>query len=102
MDTKFFSRHLLTIAKHNHKYIPFRKERLYYYRFIRKLNYHIIYFCSKNVTDMVKYVNNFENKQTNRIGNGFLIKPKKALNLACEDVRDVLESMKRFEGVGCV
>ena len=56
----------------------------------------------KNVTDMIKYVNNFENKQTNRIGNGFLIKPKKALNLACEDVRDVLESMKRFEGVGCV
>jgi hypothetical protein len=98
MDYIFFQKHLLTIARYTHSRILFRKERLYYYKFVRKLSYHIRYLDDKNVTKAIAYVGIFEDRQERRIRNGFFIKPRKVLRLACQDVKDVLESMKRFEG----
>jgi hypothetical protein len=100
MDTSFFSQHLLTIARYRYPQLLFAKERLYYYLYVRKLNCHIISFGSRNVKENLEYVQDFEYKQSQRIKNGWLIKPKKMLALACRDTKDVLQSMKRFEGVG--
>ena len=99
MDTFFLSQRLLTIAKYRHSQILFKKERLYYYRYMLKLSYNLEYLGSKDVEDALKYVEKFRNVQGRRVKNGFFIKPRKALYLACMDAEDVLHGMKRWDGV---
>jgi hypothetical protein len=100
MDQLFFSKHLLTIARHTHSRILLKKEKLYYYRYIRKLSYHIKHLNRNNLTKAMEYVKAFECKEANRIQNGFWVRPRKVLFLACQDVKDVLKSMERWEGTG--
>ena len=99
MDNDFFSKHLLTIARETYVHILFKKERLYYYKYIRKLRYHVIHLSDRSVDNALGYVDAFEYTQSKRIKNGVFVKPKKMLALACKDVRDVVKSMRRFEGV---
>ncbi len=100
MDTFFLSQRLLTIARHRHKSIYFKKERLYYYRYMLKLSYNLEYLGNPEVDKALAYVKSFEFRQSKRIRNGFFYKPKRMLALACEDARDVLEGMRRWDGVG--
>ena len=100
MDTSFFQERLLVIAKHRYWNILFEKERLYYRKYIGKLNYHISYLNDSNVDAAITYVHKFEDRQANRVRNGFIIKPRKMLTLACKDTIDVLEGMQRWDGMG--
>lgn len=76
-----------------------KKERQYYYRFMLKLSYNLEHLGTKDITKAMEYVEEFEFRQGSRVKNGFFIKPRKALSLACQDARDVLKSMKRWDGV---
>lgn len=100
MDASFFSKSLLTIAQYRHQNILLKKERSYYYRYIMKLSYNIKFLDSKDIAKAIEYVEEFKYKQAKRIRDGFFTKPKKALFLACEDTKDVLEGMRRWDGVG--
>lgn len=100
MDTSFLSQRLLTIARYRHSHILLKKERLYYYRYMLKLSYNLEYLGAKDVNEALGYVQKFRDTQGRRIRDGFFIKPRKALFLACVDAQDVLQSMKRYEGVG--
>lgn len=100
MDTFFLSQRLLTIARYRHSFILFKKERLYYYRYMIKLSYNLEYLGAKNIEEALRFVKKFRAGQAKRIRDGFFIKPRKALFLACMDAEDVLQSMKRYEGVG--
>src|SRR5580700_4195500 len=100
MDTFFFLKRLFVIAQYRHAHILFKKEQKYYQRYLMKLAYHIETLGTTDIDKALEYSNEFEYKQRLRIKNGFFIKPRKALGLACEDVRDVLQGMKRWEGIG--
>jgi hypothetical protein len=99
MNTTFFLQRLLTIAQYRHSRILLKKERRYYQRYVMKLSYHIEHLYGKNITEAIQYVEEFESRQGSRVKNGFFTKPRKALSLACADVKDVLESMKRWDGI---
>jgi putative IMPACT (imprinted ancient) family translation regulator len=60
------------------------------------------YNGSDDVNKALQFIGQFEKKETGRAKNGFFYKPKKALAQACEDCRDVMESMRRYEGVESV
>lgn len=100
MDFAFFQSRLHVITRHRYTQLLVREERPYYYRYVMKLLYHIKYLKTKEIDEAVAYVNEFEDKQANRIKNGFFVKPKNMVELACKDVRDVLQAMKRWEGMG--
>lgn len=100
MDTFFLSQRLLTIARHRYQSIWLKKERQYYYRYMLKLSYNLEYLGAKTAVEALEYLNKFENNQSKRVKNGVMIKPKKMLELACKDARDVLQGMKRWDGVG--
>lgn len=102
MDRDFFSKRLFSIAFYQYQYIPFKIERLYYFKYIRKLRYHLItlgYDGKNDVDKALSYIHAFEDRESRRIKNGFICKPKKALHLACSDAKDVVESMRRYEGI---
>ena len=99
MDPLFLSKYLLTVAQYRYRNILSKKEKRYYYRYAMKLSYHLQYLCDSKVASALDYVNDFETKQTNRIKDGLFVKPRKALYLACADARDVLEGMRRWDGV---
>jgi hypothetical protein len=97
VDFQFFQKYLLVIAKRTYKQILSKKEALYYYKYVRKLRHNIKYLENNDVANAIAYVQGFEDKQGRRVRNGVLARPRKALSLACRDVRDVLEGMKRWE-----
>ena len=102
MDIQFFSKRLLVIAKYRHHGIWLRRERLYYFKYIRKLNNHLKTLGYSGVEDIsraMNYIRVFEKKEAKRVRNGFFSKPGRILELACADTIDVLNGMKRFEGV---
>jgi hypothetical protein len=100
MNTSFLSQRLLTTARYQHKFIPFKKDRLYYYKYMKMLGYNLAYLGAKDVDQAIQFVKSFETEQTNRIKNGFFTKPKKMVELVCRDAVDVLEGMQRWDGVG--
>src|ERR1700676_3481164 len=100
MDTTFFSKYLLAIARNRHSKLLFATEQLYYRRYISRLSYIIQYLDMKDINNAIYYVNNFENRQRKRVKNSIFVKPKILLEFACEDTRDVLQGMWRFEWVG--
>ena len=100
MDTTFFSKYLLAIARNRHSKLLFATEQLYYRRYISRLSYNIRYLETKDINNAISYVNNFENSQRKRVKNSIFVKPKRMLEFACEDTRDVLQGMWRWDGVG--
>ena len=102
MDIQFFSKRLLVIARYRHQGLWLRREKLYYFKYIRKLNNHLKtlgYSGAEDITKAMNYIRVFEKKESKRVRNGFFSKPSRILGLACADTRDVLNGMKRFEGV---
>lgn len=77
----------------------FKKEKQYYYRYMLKLSYNLEYLGTTEIDKCLEYVKQFRFKQSNRASNGFFIKPKRMLELACRDAEDVLHGMKRWDGV---
>jgi hypothetical protein len=57
------------------------------------------YNGNEDVNKALQFINQFEKKEIKRVKNGFFYKPSKALIQACRDCRDVMESMKIYEGV---
>lgn len=100
MDLILFQERLTTIAKHRYSQLLMKEERPYYFRYIMKLNYHIKYLQNKEIDKAMEYVNDFEDKQTKRIKDGMFVRPRNMVKLACKDARDVLQAMKRWEGLG--
>lgn len=99
MDLSFFSQYLLTVARFRHSRILLKKEQRYYYRYMLKLSYNLEHLGTNNIDKALEYIDEFEFRQGSRVKDGFFIKPRKVLQLACQDSRDVLKSMERWDGV---
>jgi hypothetical protein len=105
VDLEFFSNRLHTIASYQYGYIGLKSEQKYYFRYVKKLRYKLLTLGYNGISEVNRALNlikSFEEKEQYRVKNGLLCKPRKALEQACEDCRDVMESMRRYEGVESV
>ncbi len=99
MNIEFFAKYMLTIAKRRHSQLLFKKEKLYYKKYVTKLSYHIQHLETNDIDKALAYVDRFKSKQVSLVDNSFFVKPKNMLSLACEDAKDVLKGMRRYDGV---
>ena len=80
-----------------------KRDRAYYYAYMRKLRYNLMYTHSPNKSHELAYlcktIFRFKDIEKRRISNTFFTKPKKMIDLAVHDALDVLNSMMRWEGV---
>lgn len=100
MDMQFFLKYVDSIAKYRKTQFSIKKEKVYYQKYIGKLKDRLVWLNCNNIDNFIFWVKVFRLNESSKIKNGLFVKPKNSLKLACGDVIEVLEAMRRFEGVG--
>jgi hypothetical protein len=101
MDKEFLSQRLKVIFAKQVRLIYFEKEQEYYRAYAEKLRGELfdrVHF-SKDMTIHTGYVDSFQEREIGRTVFSWFYRPKNMIKLVCEDAKDVLKSMERFEGV---
>jgi hypothetical protein len=98
MDKEFFRQRLLVISQYQKNKIVRPKEQEYYMAYVNKL--YTIMLSQPSANDLNdRDIDYFERKEGFLIKNRLFCNAKNMLHLAYRDVNDVVNSMKRWDGV---
>jgi hypothetical protein len=103
MNHNFLAERMKVISEYQRSKISTKKDGDYYIAYINKLTSKlVVQACTIDediLAHLLDYITNFERFEYPKIRNGIFHKPKDAFRLACQDARDVVNSMRRWEGV---
>jgi hypothetical protein len=103
MDRNFLEERMYVIGNYQKGRIKHQKDREYYLAYLNKITYKIMGLACinyKNATDLLpQYIEDFLRRESRQVKNGLFTRPKEMLYLACRDANDVVNSMRRWDGV---
>jgi len=97
MDKEFLQGRLHTIAKYRLSSIGNRTEREIYWAHIQGLT-NACWNSWMDINDALNYIDNLLTNGKLNAKFGFFVRKLYMLELACKDTKDVVSSMKRWEG----
>lgn len=97
MDYKFLVERIKTIANYQKRFIDTNTEKNYYLAYTNKLANKLQFYVVRNYS-LHGIIDDFEWVESFRVKNGWLYKPYQMLQLACTDVRDVVNSQLKCDG----
>ena len=97
IDFKFFSQRLKTVTSYQNSLMYHNCYSLLYKKYINTIEMHLSY-GNLTVDKALSIIVLFQKEQS-KYRQSFWPRQQRVLEQACRDARDVVESMRRFEGV---
>jgi len=99
MDTNFLLSRVKFITNHQSESFLSKKEKQYYLAYASKIIVELEFRSRQNnQVDLVRVVEGFNRKESYSVTKSLFFSPKKALDQACRDACDVIDSLYKCDG----